>query len=142
VTNKEILIKCNTALFASPATAEQLERCQETLENMGLPLIPQEYADFLRERNGFLDGGDIAFYGTERIKSKKSNFRFKDIVSANEYKFHINHFIERKKVLLGSKGNDLYVYNAAEECYEVLDVLDLDVYKRFDNFWDMFNGGV
>ena len=105
----------STAVFAHPATAEELKRCGEDLYILDLPPIPQEYSDFLSQCNGFLDGGDQNFYGTERIEL--SGYKLKDIVSANEN--DIDFYIREKKLLIGSGGEELFVYNAANGCYEI-----------------------
>jgi len=113
-----------TAEFEPPATAVDLIRCRMKLAKMKLPEIPKAYADFLRQCNGFSDGGDQAFYGTDQIVSANDN----------EKAF----FRAKKKILLGIGGEDLYVYNAKTGHYEVWDETCFDVYKEYETFEDMF----
>ena len=126
----------STAMFAPPANAEQLKRCEEDLYILDLPHIPQEYSDFLSKCNGFSDGGDQAFYGTERVELK--GYKLQDIVSANQYESHIGFFVAKKILQIGGGREELFVYNAANGRYEMLDDMALDAYKSFETFEDMF----
>ena len=125
-----------TAQFDLPATDEEIKQCQEDLYILDLPPIPQEYVDFLRQCNGFSDGGDQCFFGTETELTKK--YKQGHIVSANQYEFHMDFFIREKKLHIGTGGEDLFVYNAVNGCYEVLDETGLDVYKSFETFEELF----
>ena len=119
-------ISGRAAQFDPPATDEEIKQCQEDLYVLDLPPIPQEYVEFLRQCNGFSDGGDQGFFGTEYI------------ITANQYEFHMDFFIREKKLHIGGGGEDLFVYNAVNGCYEELDETGLDVYKSFETFEDMF----
>ena len=122
----------STAIFEPPATAEELKRCQEDLYVLDLPPMPQAYVDFLSICNGFSDGGDQSFYGTERTLKSKPN----GIVSANEH--NMDFFVTNKKLLIGKGGEELFVYNAADGRYEMIDDLALDVYESFKTFEELF----
>ena len=128
------------AMIVRSATSKDLAQCQKDMAEIGLPPIPHGYIDFLREVNGFAWNG-IEFFSTDQVTDPVSNYTLNDIVTANE------DFAEYSDdlagcVLLGRADDDLYVYNTANEKYEVLDFTGHDVMEDFDAFDAMFEGVV
>jgi len=128
------------AMIVRPASSKDLAQCQRDMAEIELPPVPQGYIDFLREVNGFAWNG-IEFFSTDQVTDPESNYTLNDIVSANEDFADYSDDFEGM-VLLGRADDDLYVYNTANEKYEVLDFTGHDVMEDFDTFDAMFEGVV
>ena len=128
------------AMIVRPASSKDLAMCQKDMAEIGLPAIPQGYIDFLREVNGFAWNG-IEFFSTDQVTDPETDYMLNDIVSANEDLTDYSDDFQGM-VLLGRADDDLYVYNTANEKYEVLDFTAHDVMEDFDSFEAMFEGVV
>ena len=124
------------AMIVRPASSKDLAMCQKDMAEIGLPAIPQGYIDFLRGVNGFAWNG-IEFFSTDQVTDTETNYMLNDIVSANEdWADYSDDF--KGLVLLGRADDDLFVYNTANQKYEVLDFTAHDVMDDFDTFDAMF----
>ena len=113
------------AMIVRPASSKDLAMCQKDMAEIGLPAIPQGYIDFLRGVNGFAWNG-IEFFSTDQVTDTETNYMLNDIVSANEdWTDYSDDF--KGLVLLGRADDDLFVYNTANQKYEVLDFTAHDV---------------
>jgi len=131
------------AMIVRPATEKDLKLCQKDMKEMEFPPIPQQYANFLSQLNGFAWNG-IEFFSTDQVTDPETNFMLNDIVSANElFVEYNNDFLNVKNyILLGRADDDLYVYNMESGRYEVLDMTGRDVMEDFETFEAMFVGVV
>ena len=131
------------AMIVRPASSEDLKMCTEDMAEMEFPPIPKGYTDFLSKLNGFAWNG-IEFFSTDQVTDTETNYTLNDIVSANEQFFEYNEdFLDVENyVYLGRSDMDLYVYNATNGRYEVLDDVGRDVMEDFETFEEMFVGVV
>ncbi len=134
------LSKDEGAMIVRPASSKDLAQCQKDMAEIGLPPVPHGYIDFLRDVNGFAWNG-IEFFSTDQVTDPESGYTLNDIVTANEDFADYGDDLEGF-VLLGRADDDLYVYNVANEKYEVLDFTGHDVMEDYDTFDAMFEGVV
>jgi hypothetical protein len=127
------------AWIGNPSTSEELELCNKHLTEKELPIIPQDYAAFLKKYNGF-SYGDETFYGTNQVSSPKSNDVIEDIISANEYfaKYHesLQHCL---LIGIGINHDYLFVYNPVNSLFEVYEKDTHCFEKDFNTFDEMFS---
>ncbi len=127
-------------MIVRPATDEDIAFCNEDLKDMEFPSLPEGYVDFLKMLNGFAWNG-IEFYSTDQVTDEETGYILSDIVSANvnfgQQNDDLAHCLQ-----LGRSDEDVYVYNTANEHYEVLDRTGRDVMEEYDNFETLFTGVV
>jgi hypothetical protein len=132
------------AMIVRPATDKDIKRCKKDFKNIDCTVpLPDGYIWFLKQLNGFAWNG-IEFFSTDQVTDPETDYTLNDIVTANEgFAEQNGDFLEIKNyMLLGRADDDLYVYNAANGHYEVLDMTGRDVMEDFDSFEAMFVGVV
>lgn len=127
-------------MIVRPATDKDIDLCNKDMGQFEFPPLPSGYIDFLKKLNGFAWNG-IEFFSTDRVTDTETNYTLPDIVSANEDFAEYNEELEGL-VCLGRADDDIYVYNVANERYEVLDMTGRDVMEDFASFEAMFVGVV
>lgn len=98
--------------------SEALITAQKILFNMGLPSIPQTYADFLKQYNGLKANGAYLFGATVDNDL--------DIVDLNEQMPKPD-----GTLLLGYNDFDLLVFNFANKQYQIVDREDMEVLDSY-----------
>ena len=98
--------------------SEALITAQKILFNMGLPSIPQTYADFLKQYNGLKANGAYLFGATVDNDL--------DIVDLNEQMTKPD-----GTLLLGYNDFDLLVFNFANKQYQIVDREDMEVLDSY-----------
>jgi hypothetical protein len=132
------------AMIVRPATDKDIKRCRKDFKIMEFAApIPDGYVEFLKQLNGFAWNG-IEFFSTDQVTDPETDYTLNDIVTANEdFAEQNGDFLEIKNyMLLGRADDDLYVYNAANGRYEVLDMTGRDVMEEYKTFEAMFVGVV
>jgi hypothetical protein len=127
-------------LMGEPATYDLVVQEMAILDSDGFALIPDEYIDFLTETaNGFAWNGRM-FYGTQPLKNEQGIEVIDDLYSANQY---WNCFDELyNKLVLGACDDDLYVFDADNQIYEILDRCGRDALETYPTFGQLFAGAV
>jgi hypothetical protein len=126
------------AVIARGATDDFLEQCQHDMDVMDFPYLPVEYTDFLKTTDGFAyDAAE--FFGTHRVIVSEV-YTLTDVISANIDFEEVNgDFMDTSDyVLLGRGNEEMYVYNTADNIYEVLDGVGRDVMEEFGTFDELF----
>ena len=101
-------VGCNKA-----TTPAQIKIADLKLRQLGLPEIPEKYADLLTKINGLSNEGSLIF-GAET----GDNHCFEDIVTANRT------FFRGKKsdwLLLGRDESFYFIYEPASQNYHIID---------------------
>ncbi|MDR1640238.1 MAG: YrhA family protein [Clostridiales bacterium] len=125
-------------MIVRPATSKDIYLCNEDLAECEMNhKLPDGYAAFLRELNGFAWNG-IEFFSTYQVTDPETDYMLNDIVSANEDFRSYSDDEDDECFLLGRADEDLYVYNPKNRRYEVLDLTGRDVMEKFDTFEEMF----
>lgn len=86
--------------------------------------LPQAYAEFLKECNGF-QGEGCCLYG---IYPEQGNFN--DIVNANRGS---GDFSNKTRIILGENEFDYLIYDKAKEEYQIVDKNDKEVLEEYND---------
>jgi len=133
----DILYEDEGAMIPSPATDEDISRCNTDLIELALEPLPQGYVDFLKINDGLAWNG-IEFYSTYQVfeADNPDGYKLMDLVTMNDL---FNDFYELdEKVLLGRADDDYYTYNIETKKYEILEYTSRELMDEFDLFADLF----
>lgn len=123
------------ALFAPPALTREIEQCNNNLNELKLPLLPDGLIAFLKIWNGFA-WNSVEIYGTESVTEKDSNFTLNDIVSASDdFKKYYGDILPGDYLCFGRQNGDYYTYNPENGKYEVRSHEWIaDIWDEYDSF--------
>jgi len=103
-----------------------------------VPLIPNDYQNFLMDTaNGYAWNG-AELYGTTTIIDQHSNYSMDDIIDINLKWMDYPEF--KGKLVIGSCDDDLFVYNSIDNVYEVVDRNGKDALVTYTLFEELFMG--
>lgn len=101
-----------------------------------VPLIPNDYQNFLMDTaNGYAWNG-AELYGTTTIIDQYSNYSMDDIIDINLKWMDYPEF--KGKLVIGSCDDDLFVYNSIDNVYEVVDRNGKDALVTYSLFEELF----
>ncbi len=101
-----------------------------------VPLIPDDYQNFLMDTaNGFAWNG-AEFYGTTSVNAPDSNYSMDDIIDINLKWMDYPEF--KGKLVVGSCDDDIFVYNSVDNVYEVVDRSGKDALVTYALFDELF----
>ena len=99
-----------------------------------MPSLPADYIEFLKICNGYAFNG-VYFYSTDMVTDPETDFTLDDIVSINDY----NDYRDLgNKLIVGRSDEDLYVYDADNQKYEILDYTSSDTMEEYNSFEELF----
>jgi hypothetical protein len=106
------------------------------LETDGYPLIPDDYIDFLLEvGNGFAWNGAVLYGVLEDAPVPNSFFQI-TLYDYNQRWKTYEAFAG--KLILGHRDDDLFVFNAIEKVYEIVDRVGKDALESYPDFESLF----
>ncbi len=122
------------AMIVRPADTKDLAICQKELSEYSMPSLPADYIEFLKICNGYAFNG-VYFYSTDMVTDPETDFTLDDIVSINDY----NDYRDLgNKLIVGRSDEDLYVYDADNQKYEILDYTSSDTMEEYNSFEELF----
>jgi hypothetical protein len=129
----EEIKKLKSCCYNKAANEENLIDCQNNLFDNDLPLLQDDYIDFLKKIDGFSWNG-FDFYGTKNIITPLVDIQ--DIVSVNQ------RFLDIKpgligKIIIGKSDNDVFTFDYEKSSYEQIDLSDLSVVNTKEKFKDL-----
>ena len=123
--------KIGTAYKGRPLNTDKLILCQKKLKLNNLPLIPQEYVDFLHKYNSLACDGRWLFGVCPRDESDL------DILTENALTPMAN---KTANLILGYSELEYLLWNETESHYQIVDKSDFEVLKTYqtckDALWD------
>ena len=153
------------SLIVKPATDEEIERCNNDLEEISggagedfiasikpgakkkegadssvTLSLPEDYAEFLKIANGYAWNG-FEFFGTYQVTVKQSGYTLSDIVGVNQ-NYRERKFGLKDMIVLGEFDDDLYAYDFESSKYLVMDQITLTPFDEYDSFDELFTGTV
>ncbi|MBE6452170.1 MAG: hypothetical protein E7012_01605 [Alphaproteobacteria bacterium] len=130
---KEIINSTDCISFTS-ATDDDIKNLSAHFQECGLPPIPQSYALFLKNSNGFQYDG-IEFYGTIEHKRTEKDYTFPSLLTANKdfsnYEFFSN------KLLIGIMLENFIIFDSTTQKFAIVDAISLHTLKEFPDFREL-----
>lgn len=125
-------------LFALPASDEEIAACKEELDEIGSPLLPDDYVQFLKICNGLAWNG-IELHGTNRVEDDDStDYSLDDIVSADMYYRELYGDLGAEYLYFGRADEEYYTFDSANSKYEARDRTGNDIMEEHESFEKFF----
>ena len=121
------IIKRKNTISFSAAKDISITMVNAILSNLQLPIIPNEYKDFLKVTNGIITSS-YNFYGTEIVKQNDLHYiNISDI--NNNFKKLFNNF---KSLVIGETLLNIIIYNGKK--YQIINNFTLQPLQEFNDF--------
>jgi hypothetical protein len=121
--------------IAPQATPDELDYVDELLEDMDVPGLPGDFADFLQQANGFVWNG-IEIFGAEHVVLDRVRTAVPALTEINE-SYHAEYDQMRARLVVGRSEDDLYVFDDTAGVYLILDRQGFEEVARFVAFADL-----
>lgn len=119
-----------SAIVNPPASEIDIEKCNKKLGKIGVPQLPSDYVEFLKNCNGMEFNG-MQIFGTENNEI---------VHHTAQNQIYYEHFDEIKELLFfGRIDDDLYTYNAKTQKYEARDINGFDIWDEYESFEEFFS---
>ncbi|MDR2098993.1 MAG: YrhA family protein [Rickettsiales bacterium] len=117
------------AAFFPGAKISEIDFISAMLKNDGFAPLPSGYSDFLQATNG-MAAGAAELYGTE-VHARPQNYKFPNLIEANKPFSENKNPLMRGRVLLGSAGLDIIIFDAEDGTYKIASRLSFDTLGSF-----------
>lgn len=119
---------------------KEVQKASVSLVKDGVPQIPADYAEFLSLTNGLAWNGVDLFALSEHDRNQGA---FKHTGILQHYKTQLENPLLKKKLVLGTAPEELIVYYAPQNEYQILDRNSYRVIIKLPRFFDVmyFYGG-
>jgi hypothetical protein len=148
ITEKILTILNNSqgAMIPRVATDKDIKRCNSDLKSLGLPVLPDDYINFLQTTCGGFAWNGIEIYGTDIVSDPASSrsYQLMDIVTkTDEGDDRYWDTIETDCLYFGRSDEEVYTYNTATSKYEARDLSCIsDIYEEYDSIYAFINAVV
>ncbi|MBN2752240.1 MAG: hypothetical protein JXQ84_05980 [Rhodospirillaceae bacterium] len=133
---RTLLCLQDQAPFIAPkADVCDLAFLAEILEDYDAPPLPEDFAAFLEQANGFIWNG-IEIFGSDHIVLERDRSVVPALTEINE-SYHTDFDQMQGRLVIGRSEDDLYVYDEEETLYLILDRQGFEIIFRFTAFADL-----
>jgi len=140
----EIIVNNDMCVLLAPAaTSDDLFLCDCELSNNDYPVLPNDYANFLKIYGGYAFDS-VELYGTDEVTDDEEDFTLLDIVSAtidfnSEYVDEGYLDIDYYLLCFGRQNGDYFTYDPVTAKYQMRSHECItDIWDEYDTFEDFF----
>ncbi|MCK5297001.1 MAG: YrhA family protein [Alphaproteobacteria bacterium] len=127
------------AVLFPPAEDRSIRFVSSMLTSHKFAAIPSQYGKMLKQADGLIWNG-VELYGTRAVEREELGYVFPGLIEANlEF---LGYEAINGKLIIGRAAEELFIFNARERRYQVLDRLDFSLSGSFISFREAINSFV